>query len=351
MDTTQTGTRQKALSSAELSVFCTQVALVLQAGIPLSDGLAGILEESRDDKSRSLLGSMVEQVEQNGTFYEAVRQSGLFPPYLVQMVGIGEKTGRLEDVMNSLADYYTREQAVRERVKSALLYPFILVCMMSVVIFVLVIKVLPIFQQVLDDLGGGLSITGTGVMGAGVVISRVALVVIGVALVALVALGIYMRVTGGGGRLFLHFGPTRRIVEKISSARVAFGRAMMLKSGYNLDEALELVPTVVDSPEVAARVNECRRLVGEGDSLSTAAGKAGLFSGMYLRMVGTGDRTGTLDSVMDKLSDLYEDEVQASLDNFVSIIEPTMVAVLSVIVGVILLSVMLPLMGILSSIG
>ena len=126
---------------------------------------------------------------------------------------------------------------------------------------------------------------------------------------------------------------------------------MMLSSGYDTDRMLELMPTVLDDENVIQKVAECRKKIDDGKNFAQAITETGIFSGVYARMISVGYATGTLDSVMKKLASLYEEEIDRSLESFVSLIEPLLIAVLSVVIGAVLLSVMLPLMGIMSSIG
>jgi len=172
------------------------------------------------------------------------------------------------------------------------------------------------------------------------------------AAVVMAALAVWSRAKGTGtsallGRLVL----TRRLSAKIASGRFASVASMMLSSGYDTDRMLELIPTVLDDQNVIAKVRLCRGKISEGKNFAQAVTEVGIFTGVYSKMISVGYATGTLDSVMKKLALLYEEEIDRSLESFVSIIEPVLIAVLSVVIGAVLLSVMLPLMGIMSSIG
>ena len=346
--------KTKMLSPGEISIFCTQVAFLLRSGLPLYDGLRSVLEEQENDKSSDMLGDMVKGLEENQPLSQVVGEAGCFPSYMVHMLKIGEESGRLDDVVASLADYYQREASLRERIRSAVFYPLILVVMMSIVIGVLVIQVLPVFAKVITDLGGSLSSTAAAIMQTGILVSRYGLVVLAVLLLVVLGLALYARSHPSAGVvawLSRHFGPARRLSRQISTGRLAFALSLLLSSGYQLDSALELLPTVTEDKQVKEKVEACRGLMKEGSSFPSAVAKTGLFTGIRAKMVGLGDRTGTLDEAMARLSDLYEEEIENSLSDLVSLVEPSLVAVLSVVIGVILISVMLPLMNILSSMG
>lgn len=343
----------KTLAAADISLFCAQVALILKSGIPLYDGISALCESGADDESRAVFRQIDETVKATGSLYEALKDVKIFPGYMVNMIHIGEKSGKLEDVMESLSRYYDSEDKLKKSIKSAVLYPAILLVMMVVVIAVLVVKVLPIFDQVFRTLGTEASPSAT-IMNIGIIAGQVALILVLAVLVVVLAMFLYSRTKSGSVRFAgfsSRFFLTRKLSEKIAAGRFASATAMMLSSGYDMDQALELIPDIIDNPVVVQKVERCKELLGEGTSFADAVVRAGIFSGVYAKMIGIGFQTGALDTVMRKLAAIYEDEIDDTVSKMVSVIEPTIVAVLSVIIGIILLAVMLPLMGIMSSIG
>ena len=149
----QEKTTQKTLPPDETALFCEQVAMVLKAGIPLSDGMETLARSYAD----SCYGARFEQIcaalEKRGTLSDALSEADIFPDYLVAMTRIGERSGKLDEVMASLANYYQWEAQIKSSVKNAILYPSVLVMMLAVVIAILVISVIPVFQRVFDSLG------------------------------------------------------------------------------------------------------------------------------------------------------------------------------------------------------
>ena len=147
------------------------------------------------------------------------------------------------------------------------------------------------------------------------------------------------------------FFVTRRLFAKQASARFASVMAMLLSSGYDTEEALRLIPGVLQNSAVIAKVEQVQKMVAQGTSLSQALERVEMFPGLYGKMVSIGSKSGSLDTVMQKLAQLYSDEVDTAIANAVSVIEPVLVGVLSVVIGAILLAVMLPLLSIMASIG
>ncbi len=145
------------LNNYEIASFCRQMALLIKAGISPAEGIEILIQDSHDSTAQRLLGQISHVLQSGEMFHVALEMSGSFPDYMVHMVTIGEESGSLDTVLNSLADYYEREEAISSSIKSAVSYPLIMVFMMLVVVIVLIMKVLPIFQQVFAQLGTNMS--------------------------------------------------------------------------------------------------------------------------------------------------------------------------------------------------
>lgn len=344
----------KPLTYPELTTFCSQFALILRSGISALEGLSIMEEDTPSGDGKALLSGMIGKMEETGSLYEALCAAGVFPPYLCSMVEIGEHSGRLDDVMQSLADHYHREEEMAKMIKSSVSYPLIMLGMMLVVIFVLIVKVLPVFNEVFQQLGTGLDgISGT-ILSLGNTISRYALVLVALA-VLLAVVFFYVSFTAKGRkqlqRFARSFAPTRHFMEKIACSRFASGMYLSLSSGLDTDQSLEMVTRLVDHPAIQEKIRNIQALILEGTSFADALTQTNLFSGIYTRMVSIGYKTGAMDDVMKQISLQYDEEIDTQLTDLVSKLEPTLVAILSIVVGLILLSVMLPLMGIMSNIG
>lgn len=342
------------LTPAEISTFCAQLSMILKAGIPVSEGLSIMHGDMQKAEGREIIGTILEHAELGEPLHTALAASGLFPKYVVDMVEIGGQAGRLDEVMDYLCDYYEREEAISKNVKSAVTYPLVMIVMMVLVIGVLVVKVLPIFQQVFLQLGSEMSPFSLSVMHFGSLVGRYSVVI--VAVIAVVAAAVYLMNRSQGGKTALasfqsRFFLTRDLYAKIASGRFAGAMAMMLSSGLDTDQSLDMAAKLIDNAYISKKIEDCKAQIAQGSSFAGALESAGIFSGIYSKMVSVGFKTGSADTVMKKLADRYEEEIDTRVGSLIALLEPSLVAVLSVIVGMILLSVMLPLMGIMSSIG
>lgn len=342
------------LTPAEISTFCAQLSMILKAGIPVSEGLSIMHSDLQKAQGKKILSTILERTEMGEPLHMALSASGLFPKYVINMVEIGGQTGKLDEVMDYLCEYYEREESIARNLKSAVTYPLIMIVMMVFVIGVLVVKVLPIFQQVFRQLGSEMSSFSQSVMQFGSAVGRYSAVITTVLAAAAIIVAVMNHTRGGRQALSSfqsRFFLTRTLYAKIAAGRFAGAMAMMLSSGLDPDQSLDLAAKLIDNRYISEKIEHCKEHIAQGSSFAEALEKTEIFSGINAKMVSIGFQTGSVDSVMRKLADRYEEEIDATINHLISLLEPTLVAVLSVIVGMILLSVMLPLMGIMSSIG
>lgn len=343
--------KKRKITPEELSSFCAQIALMLDSGMTLYDGIEMLAAEEgqeADPVYATILGGM----QASGSLYEALRQDDRWPQYMVQMVGIGEETGRLEDIMLSLSQYYEREGRIRTAATSAITYPLVLGAMLVVIILVLLMRVLPVFNRVLDSLGVGATEGGSVLMNAGAVVGWVVLALIALVGVAALVCIILLRTPYRDKVMHLIqtcFPPLKKINAKLSSARVASMLSLMLSSGFPMESALEMAPYALTDKEAAKRVEGIRLAMQDGATFTEALSASKLFEDFHNRMIRVGAASGHEPQVMAKIASLYEEQVEDGFSRLVAIIEPTLVALLSVVIGAILLSVMLPMAGILSN--
>ena len=344
--------KKRALDSAELSSFCSQVALILSAGLPLYDGMETLAETTKGSEYADLYESASKAVTETGSLYQALQRDDRWPTYLVEMVGIGEQTGQLEKVMNGLSDYYAREDRIRSSVIGAITYPMVLGVMLVLIIAIMLWKVLPVFQRVLNSMGAEMSASGSALMRLGSTIGWVVLALVAVVVLAVVVGAIMLKTSARDKVLaFVRrlFPPVRTLSMKLASSRVASVLSMMLSSGFPTNEAFRLLPSVLSDGEASDKVAGIRKELDGGAAFADAISNSKLFDGLHDRMIRMGVAAGREDQVMAKIADLYEEQVEEGIARLVSIIEPTLIVLLAIVIGAVLLSVMLPMAGILSS--
>lgn len=337
---------QKLLGNLEIAAFCEQVAMVISAGIPAYEGISILMADAPDKETEELLKKIYEPLELGSTFHDALATSEAFPQYVLDMVEIGELSGKLEDVLYSLNLYYEREENIRNSIKSAVTYPLVMIAIMISVVLVLVAKVLPIFNQIYTELGSGLTGFPLLMMRFSNALNTYAPIVLVTLFILAIAIFAYTKTQS-----FRMFIQRQKLSLNTASSRFANCMTMAISSGLDTTQGLDLAERLVDNPYMKARITKCKEMVEEGYSFSDAILSTQIFTKTYATLLNIGFRTGSLEKVMNKIFKEYEDNIDYEINRFVSRLEPALVIVLSVIIGFILLSFLLPLIGIMASIG
>lgn len=345
----------KKLSNEALSFFCMELSLLLHAGVGAGEGLRLLAEEVQDDEARSLLTGMAEQLEQGIPLAEAIRNSGRFPEHVAGLVDVGERSGHLEEALQSLARNCEERSRMERQIRSALLYPAILLLMMLGVIVILLTQVLPVFDEVYASLGGQLTGVAGGLLALGQGLDRAmpvlcVLLALAAAFLAAFAVSGQFRenVLAAWGRRMGNCGVSR----SLHTARFAQALAMGLSSGLPVEDAMSLAMALQRSSSPAqAPCANCRSLLEKGTGLADALRQAGLLPSASCRMLALGLRSGNGDTVMEEIARRLSREAEDELEAKIGYVEPALVIVTSVLAGAILLSVTLPLMHIMSAIG
>lgn len=347
--------KKLTLSREYLAAFALQMAFLIHAGINMADGIHLLAEDEKSARVKKLLEDIAGQMDDGVPLSDAMRNSGGFPDYVINMTITGEITGRIETAFQAMAEHYETQRQFNQRIRSAVLYPMVLMMLMIIIIGILLIKVIPIFESVYRQLGGRLEGIGAGLFKLGQALNT-ALPTIGVIALLLLALGLLIwyspsfryRLVRGYKRVFGEYGITR----KVGMARFASALSMGMLSGLPIEEAMRMAMNFhEESPGIKQRYEECLQKLENGNPLAEALNESKIFSPLYCRMLAIGVKSGAGDSVMAEIAKRLETDAMQAIDEKVARIEPTIVIFTSVIVGVILLSVMLPLLNIMSTIA
>lgn len=346
--------KMRRLSDEQISHTFHQLSMLLGAGVTPLDGI-DIMIRDRDNTDLTATYSMLKDNLLKGMrLSEAMQETGVFPNYAVRILNIGEQAGTGDRVCASLSRFYEEQDSLRSSVRDAFLYPFVMIVMMFFLVIIMLSSVMPIFEQVFQQLGT--SVTGVAriLMRISETLSRSYSVLI-IIFAALAALFFYCYGTIRGRAQFraflLAFRPTRPFMEQIAVSRFASAMQLTGESGMSAFEQLSLSRSIVENPDVETKIDRCTEELREGNTLADALSSSGLFSSFYSSMINVASLTGNVDIVMGYIARHYREDTSHRIDSILSRIEPVMVAVLAVIIGLILLSVILPLMGVMTSIG
>ncbi len=338
-----------------LPIFCRELHQLVRTGIPLAEGLTMLREDETDPDTRSWLEALCRSTEEGLPLSSALRETEAFPAYMTDMVSLAEETGRLEDVLLSLQRHYDRQLRMAADIRGAVAVPVTLFAVMVAVVILLVTQVLPVFDRVFAQLGVRMGAVATGMMNAGAVLAKagtgIAVVLVAAAAAALViALVPTLREKFAAG--FRRSFGGRGILGQMAAARFASSMSMAVASGLSMEESVALSAKLCGgAKEIDEKTERCRKEIEEGGSPADALAGSGLFSGRDCRLLKLAEQTGSLPDTLEDLAQRQEEESLRRIDRTVGAIEPAIVVITSALAGVILLSVMLPLMGLLSTIG
>ena len=347
--------KNKTLNNTYLSVFCTELAMLLDAGLTISDSIQIIREDESAKDAAAIMQTIYDALMLGSQFYVALTEAAVFPRYMVHMVEVGERTGRLVQTLNALSEYYERQTRLSVTIKNSVLYPAVLLVLMIFVVLILIVQVLPIFNDIFGRLGTQMDPFAIRLMQFGGWLGDAAVgiaIFFSVIFIMLLIMWLVPAIRKGIAKAFANRWGSHGVFGKVASSRFVFALTLAMASGLDTVEAINIAAAVSGgSKAVDAKHKKCVELLDTGSTLSEALCGAGILSMQDGKMLSVGSVSGKADLAMAEIARRSDISVRDDIDRLIGRIEPTLVILSSAIVGVILLSVMLPLMGIMTSIG
>lgn len=348
---------EKMLESSALSAFCESMALMLSAGIQLDEAVHMLGDNMHNTPFKHACTEVYRGLSKGETLSTALEVSGAFPTYAVDMISVGEKAGRLEAVLRALASYYDEEARLFSKIRTAIGHPAALLCVMTLILAFTVFAILPVFTNVYRSFSGDIAAGSFDIMSVSTVIGYAALAI--TVVLTLFALIAWSSTGSEAGRervlgWLCHVPATRQAMYQLALSRFTSAIAIYTASGVNSDEAMREALETVEHGKLRKKVqNAYDAMISptSARSMAQAISEFGVFEPVYARMLLVGSRAGSLDAVLERLSDTFFDDAISQIDNAVDGIEPALAAFITVAIGVTLVSVMLPLIGIMGSIG
>lgn len=346
--------KMRKLTSDEVSYFCCQLAMILDSGVPLYDGLTVLAAETRDkssDEANALMDSIIGSLASEKPLYAALEDTGLFPVYCVKTVMAGELSGRLYEALSELSDYYEKDAAMRDNIRSAVVSPIIMLVIASAVIAVLIIKILPMFAEIFADSAPEIYSTITKSVNISAAAGTVMLIICGAAV--LISAAFYLIWSCGETAKIMEiaakFPLTRKTAEAVSLAKFSGAVSMMIGSGLSPAQALQNAKGISSNPVIDEKIDRCADMVMNDVPFSDAIEQTELLPVFYAQTLRVSYRSGSFDTAWKKISSKLREEADARLRGIISAAEPALTTVLTISAGVIMLTVMIPLMNIMSA--
>ena len=338
---------KNTVSNEEMAALSNELSLLLHAGVGNGDALALLAEESGGEEKEMFL-NMAEQVDNGAPLSAAFRKAGRFSAYVCGLLEVGEQTGRTEETLNALAQYHENQARLTRQIRNALLYPAIMLVLMLTVIAVLLVRVLPTLGSRLTGAAGAL-------LSLGRVLESIMPLLWGLLIIVALFGAAFALIEPFRARILASWRKVagdRGLSRKLNTARLAQAMAMAMASGLSSEEAVSLASGLMtDPPAAQTRCNNCLNRLENGESLSAALKNSDLLPAAQCRLLELGQRSGAGDASMEKIARDLTEEGENALEELVGKVEPALVLVCSLLVGLILLSVMLPLMHIMAAIG
>lgn len=333
----------------DMAVFCRQFVSILRAGVSVASVLSMLGQQTSNKKLRAAIREMQADVEKGESLASSMRRHPkIFPAILVNMVSAGEASGNLEESFRQMELYFERSKRTKSKVTSAMIYPCVLIVVMIIVLIVMMTKIIPNFLKTFEDMDAELPKLTQGVMAVCEWFESwwwVPLLV----LVALIVGGVLFHRTDKGKHFFGWLARKTPVVGNLTvkTACATFCRTMevLIGSGLTLTDSMDLAASNMGNIYYLEAIRDARALVAEGTPLRESLVRTGIFPPMVSNLVGVGEETGDLQSMMGKVADYYDEEVDEATKKLLNLMEPAIIIVMAVFVVIIVLAIYLPMIN------
>ena len=338
---------QPKVSKKDIVVFTRQFSTMIDAGLPLVQGLTILAEQSDNKTFRKILKQVTKDVEGGSTLAEALKKHpNVFDDLFVNLVAAGEVGGILDTILQRLAAYIEKAEKLRSKIKGAMTYPIVVMCIAILVIAVILIFVIPVFEDMFASVGSALPAPTQLVVNLSRFVKGNIVYIVG-ALVALFwAFKAYRKSEKGRKQtdaLFLKlpiFGP---LLKKVAVARFTRTLGTMISSGVPILDALEIVAKTSGNKVLEEVILEVRGSIAEGQTIAEPLSETDIFPSMVIQMISVGEATGALDTMLEKIADFYDDEVDTAVEALTSMLEPMLMVFLGGSIGGLVVAMYLPI--------
>lgn len=331
----------------DLIVFCRQMHTITRAGVPLVGALQGLSDSIKQPTLSGTLKEVAQELEAGKGLSVALGQHAqVFDPMFVNLVHVGENTGRLDESFLQLAEYLERDWENRKNIRTALRYPTFVISAIVIAVAIINVKVIPAFANMFSQFGADLPLPTRILIGTSDFFVNFWPYLFALVVGSGLAWREYLKTEKGQrfwGRHKLRLPVVGDIIERASLARYSRSFAIMMRSGVQLTTALELCARVVDNLYLADRIRGIRNSIERGDSLLRSHSASGMFTPLVLQMIGVGEESGQVDALLLEVSGYYEREVDYDIKSLSARLEPLLIVVMAIFVLILALGIFLPM--------
>ena len=349
IDEAGTGSRQlnRAAPLKDLAIFCRQFHAMMKSGVTVVKCLDLLYQQTTNKKLKETIFRVYESVQRGDLLSESLKkQVGVFPELMIAMVDTGEASGTLDKILGKLADNFDKDLKIRRKIQTAMIYPAVLTVLMVVVVIGLVTFILPMFVSMFESSGVTLPLPTRMLLALSNFLTHYWYIVLFFLILAVVLFRSWLSTENGRfdwDRFKLSVPVIKGSVSKIYSSRLTRTLATLVNAGLPLLNAIDIAARVVGNKFIAKHLQQVREDVRSGVSLSHALRRASVFPVMVHSMIGIGEESGSLDSMLETTADFFDEESEKALQQMVALMEPALIIIMAGMVGFIVISIILPI--------
>jgi type IV pilus assembly protein PilC len=338
---------QPVVKEKDIILFARQFSTMIDAGLPIIQCLEILYTQQGNKTFKRMIKEIKEQVEGGATLAEALKR---FPKHFddlfVNMIAAGEAGGILDAILRRLAAYMEKAAKLKAQVKGAMTYPIVTLCIAVLVLGIILVFVIPVFEEMFADFGGELpGITKVVVTASEIVKSKILYIIIGIFILGFSVKKFYATPKGQdmADEFVLKIPVFGELLRKVAVAKFTRTMGTMLASGVAILEALDIVAKTSGNRTVEKAIYDVRSGIAEGRTMADPLQESGVFPAMVCQMISVGESTGALDAMLEKIADFYDEEVDQAVDNLTSLIEPFMLVFLGATIGGLVVAMYMPI--------
>ncbi|MDK0573420.1 type II secretion system F family protein [Clostridium perfringens] len=339
----------------DIAVFCRQFYVMLDSGLSIGKALNILIEQCEKPKIREALIGVNGELKRGETLASSMRKrKDVFPNLLTSMIDAGERSGNLDIILKRMAEYYEKETKIRGKIKSAMIYPIVLGVVAIIAITFILTFVMPTFVQMFEENNVDLPMSTKMVLGTSKMLGKYGIIIFLILVTAIILLGKYLKSEEGQYKLSsinLKIPVIKKLTQKIIVSRFTRTMGIVSSSGMSLVSSLEIVASVVGNKIAEKELLKVKEKVLKGEGLGDSIMKIKIFPPMLASMVKVGEEAGSLDSILDKTADFYDDELEREIQTATALIEPSMIVLMGIIIGFLLISILTPMFKMYNSIS
>ena len=347
--------RGGTITLRDIVIFTRQFSTMINAGLPLVQALDILSRQSENKTLQAVIRQVVFDVESGNTVADAMRRHPkAFSDLYTNMVAAGEAGGILDTILNRLAIFMEKNEALVRKVKGAMVYPTVIMCVAALCVIVLLVKVIPTFATMFGDAGIALPLPTQVVIGLSDFLMQKWYLLLGLLAGGAVFLRQYYTTPSGQlviDRLLLRLPVLGDVLRKSAVSRFTRTLGTLISSGVSILDGLEITAKTSGNRVVQDAILESRASIAGGDTISGPLQKSDVFPPMVISMIAVGEQTGGLDEMLSKIADFYDDEVDAAVSGLLALLEPIMIVFLGVVVGGMIVAMYLPIFDMVNAVG